>query len=300
MFKKLKIPPRLQQNFQYLKIPLIITAAAILAACAVLIVFYIRSPVLIIAEESFVLLYGKQRIQDEIAGSSIALFRRVKMVIVANDAGEDIVPHAAAEVSSRPYCVLFPLRFSRSARIYKEQNPDIPIIILAGRSATNLSEFEYVYKTDIENDFKKAGLAAQQIGKSGRIVVFLDYSIERQAREAFIGVLGDERAPEISFYTNFSHYNLLPDLSCAVLAGVGSEFIDQNIEIPIIFISWLNPDLIPLNGVMVINDSPLAQVKEAVRLFSAEEKEGLIGSKIIVPNTKKFNKKILRKIRKIR
>jgi len=54
------------------------------------------------------------------------------------------------------------------------------------------------------------------------------------------------------------------------------------------------------NVVMIINDSPLAQVKEAVRLFSAGEKEGKIRSNFLTVNSKKIDKKILRKIKKIR
>ena len=282
------------------KIPLIIIMIAILAILALFITFQSRSPVLIVSEEAFIVLYGKERIKKEILYNSLTMFRRVKMVILANDAGDDIVPHAVTLVSSRPLCVLFPSRFSRSAKLYKEQNPDIPAIILAGRYTGNIPGFDYIYKTDIENDFKKAGLAALQIAGEGRIAVFLESSIEKQAKEAFLDSIGEEKTPNVRFYTSYSANMQTSELSCAVLSGIGGEFIEGNEKIPIILISWLNPVYLPSNIVLIINDSPTIQVGEVVRLLSAGEKEGRIESKIIAQNSKNIDRKILRKIRKIR
>lgn len=293
MLNKVKIPV----------LPKKILIIIITAALAVLIpfaVYSLRSPVLILSEESFTALYGEKRIRKENIRNSIALFRRVLMVKTANDAGEDIIPHAVAEISSSPYCVLFPLRFTRSARLYKEQNPGIPVILLEGRRIETKSEFDFSYKTDIENDFFQAGIAALELAAGGKIAVFLESSIDRLAREAFLRGIGEEKASEVKFYTNFSHYHPVNELSCAVLAGIGAEFMEGNVDIPVIYISWLNPGYVPQNVVMIINDSPLAQVKEAVRLFSAGEKEGKIRSNFLTVNSKKIDKKILRKIKKIR
>ena len=282
------------------KKPIIIATAVVLAVLALFITFQVRSPVLIVSEEIFNFLYGGKRIKAEVLLESLAMFRKVKIVTVANDAGEDIVPHAISEISSNPYCVLFPFRFARSAKLYKEQNPDIPIILLEGRNTGNTTGIDIKYKTDLENDFKKAGLAASLIATEGKIAVFLEYAIEKQVKEAFLKGIGEERASDTFFYTNFSNYKKISELSCAVLAGTGSEFMEGNAEIPVIYVSWLDPGYFPLNVVMVINDSPLAQVREAVKLYSAGEKEGLIKSKIIVQNNKNIDKKLLRKIQKIR
>ena len=139
-----------------------------------------------------------------------------------------------------------------------------------------------------------------ELAAGGKIAVFLESSIDRLAREAFLRGIGEEKASEVKFYTNFSHYHPVNELSCAVLAGIGAEFMEGNVDIPVIYISWLNPGYVPQNVVMIINDSPLAQVKEAVRLFSAGEKEGKIRSNFLTVNSKKIDKKILRKIKKIR
>ena len=282
------------------KKPLIITSGLVMALLALYIVFQTRSPVLIVSEEAFNALYGIKRIETENLLDSITMFRKVRLVTVANDAGEDIVPHAISEISSSPYCVLFPFRFTNSARLYKEQNPDIPVILLEGRNATNTTGFDFLYKTDMENDFYKAGLAASLLAAEGKIVVFLESSIDRQARDAFLKDFSEEKISDTFFYTNYSNYRQISELSCAVLVGIGSEFIEGNAEIPIIYTSWLDPGYFPSNVVMIINDSPLAQAREAVRLFSAGEKEGLIRSKIHVQNSKIIDRKLLRKIQKIR
>ena len=282
------------------KRPLIITAIVILAGLAIFITFQSRSPVLIVSEEAFNALYGSKRIKTEILLDSLVMFRRIKMITVADDAGEDIVPPAISEVSSNPYCVLFPFRFTRSARLYREQNPEIPVIIMEGRNTSNVTGFDYKYKTDLENDLSMAALAASLIAGEGKIAVFLEYTIEKQGKEAFLKGLNEGKAPDTSFYTSFSNYKQIQDLSCAVLAGTGSEFMEGNAEIPVIFVSWLDPGYFPLNVVIVINDSPLAQVREAVRLFSAGEKEGLIKSKFHFLNRKIIDRKLLRKIQKIR
>jgi hypothetical protein len=291
------------ENLKRPKLPvrtLIIAAGAVLSVFTVFIIFQLRSPVLILSEDTFNALYGTERLKNEIFHNSAALFRRVKLVTVANDAGEDIIPHAISEISTHPYCVLFPYRFVRSAKLYKDKNPDIPVIILEGRNAGTSAEFDYKYKTDIENDLNKAGLAAFLIAAEGKIAVFLESSIEKPVKDAFLRGLDEEKAAETRFYTNYSSYDKNAEVSCAVLIGTGSEFIEGNAGIPVIMVSWLDPGFMPLNVVIIINDSPLAQVREAVRLFSAGEKEGKIGSEIITQKGKILDAGILRKIQKMR
>ena len=277
----------------------LIASIVVLAVTIPLVFINIRSPVLIVTEDSFNNLYGEYRVKKDTFRSSLALFRRIKMVSIANEAGDDIVPYAISEVSSKPHCVIFPLRYYRSARLYKEQNPFIPVVLLEGRNADERAAIDYTYKTDIDSDFYHAGVAASAIASDGRIVVFLEYSIEKQAKEAFLLGLGPEKSTNASFYTSFSHYSRIYDISCVVFAGIGMEFLEDNPDVPVISLSWLDPLLAPPNVVLIINDSPIAQTTQAVRLLSFGEKVGQIRSQIIVINGKNLDKKILRKIKKI-
>ena len=287
-----------------LHIVIISALAAVIAA--VLIAFYVRSPVLIVTEESFLNLYSEYRAEQEIVKTSFALFRQVKIVKVANDAGYDIVPVAVMDTSSRPYCVIFPLRFVRSAKLFSEQNPDITVIILEGRYqdtekptqsviGDDISGF-FIYKTDVNSDFYKAGTVAAVLDqeKSGSVVVFSDKNMP-QARESFLRGLNDRgNLLETRFFTSFLQYSEISNLSVIVLAGSGSEIVEKKTGIPIILFTWIDPSLLPLNAALVIDDSSWVQARDAVKMASKGEKQGFIESKFYIIDRKNLNKRLLR------
>jgi len=260
-----------------------------------------------LTEQSFVSLYGAERIKRKAANVSWAFFRPVKTVEIAEEAGEDIIPHAIAQVSAKPYCVVFPLRFSGSAASYIEQNPGVLVIILEGRHQyrrTNTGLF--IYKTDIEADFYRAGLAAAVISKdkTGNVAVFIEprqFSSYRElTRPAFSrGMEECESAREIKFYSSLAEMPANTGLSCVVLAGTAYDYLDKKEEVPVIVFSWLDPSLMPRDAVLVIDDSPWAQLKEAVSMAEAGEERGLIKSEISILS-KNFNRRILQKLRQIR
>jgi len=304
---------------------LIIAAFIVMAAISAPVIFYFRSPVLIVTEQSFIELYGKKRLRNEALLSSIALFRPVKTVEVANDAGDDIVPFAVAEISIRPYCVLFPLRFVPSAQRYKEKNPNIPVVVLEGRHpekenpvekmlGANISEY-FIYKTDINDDFYNLGLAvsalkpkdepksddsAPEAKKSNKIVVFINRNLT-QMKDIFIkGSFSRGILFETQFLNSFSQYSETPNIYCVILAGLGFEYLDKKTGIPVIAFTWIDPYLLPFDVVMVINDSPWAQARQAVRMVGAGEKNGSIKSEFVVLNKKIFDKDIIALIKKTR
>jgi len=296
---KLKLKPK----------ALAIIAAVALAAVVPLFVFFVRSPVLIVTDLSFISLYGQSRISRETLVSSLVLFRKVKTVSVTDDAGYDIVQFAVSEVSSNPFCVLFPLRFAQAAKLYRESNPRIPVVLLEGRhgggdSLSSLGDNPndyFVYQTDIENDFFRAGLAAAALdmGKNGKINVFLESRIRTQAREAFLRALNSLEKPlEAQFFTSFSQFSDIPDLSCVVLAGIGTEYLEREAGVPVIFLTWLDPSLVPVDVVLIVNDSPWAQAVEAVRMVKARLGQGRIQSKFQVLNSKSIDRNTLRILKK--
>lgn len=304
---------------------MIIVASLALAAFTAFFIYNTRSPVLIVTEQSFIELYGMKRLKNEALFSSLFLFRSVKTVAVANEASDDIVPFAVKEISDRPYCVLFPLRFIRSAQLYREQNPDIPVVVLEGRYlesenpaekalGTNKSEY-FIYRTDINDDFYNLGLvvsalkpkekqkkddSASEIEKNGKIAVFIDKN-STQMKDSFLkGLYNGGILPETQFFNYYSQYSETSDLTCVILAGLGFEYLDKKTEVPVITITWIDPFLLPSDVVMVINDSPWAQVRQAVGMVGAGEKNGLIKSEFLVLNKKKFDKDVIALIKKTR
>jgi len=301
--------------------------AVIIAILALIpfIIFNIRAPVLIVTEQSFIELYGKKRLKKESFLSSVALFRAVKTVTLANDASDDVVPFAIAEISVKPYCVLFPLRFVKPAQAYKGLNPEIPVVVLEGRYPQNenpaertlgASKSEYfIYKTDISDDFYRLGLvisalkpvippqkddSAPEMEKNTKIAVFLDRN-STQMKDIFLKGLYDNGVlQETRFFYSFSQYSEIPDLSCVVLAGLGYEYLDKKAGVPVISFTWIDPLLLPVDIAMVVNDSPWAQVRQVVGLVKSGEKTGLISSEFLILNSKKFDKGVIALIKKTR
>jgi len=301
---------------------LIITAVTVLAIALVLstlfIIFNLRAPVIIVTEQYFIDLYGEKRFKKDINNASITLLRPVKAAVIANDAGDDIAPYTIAEISSKPYCVLFPRRFAQSARLYREQNPEAVIILLEGRLPINTDVSGLtVYGTDTENDYYKAGLIAATIAASasdeetkGKIAVFL---MPGTARDAFLrGIKEEGTEYETKFYTSYTDISSTPALACVILAGTGGEILDKIPEIPVIAFSWLDPSMMTDNVILVIDDSPLAQLVQAVNMavaVKAQEAEGegektggeeRIGSKFIVSERKIFDSTLLQNISKMK
>jgi len=283
-----------------------ITAALAAILLTIVIIFYVRSPVLIVTEESFLDLYSKKRVTREALIASALLFRQVKTVTVANDAGYDIVPVAVLDASSRPYCVIFPLRFARSAKLLNEQNPKITVIILEGMYqenerpvetaiGSNTSNF-FIYKTDLNADFFDAGRASSVIdgGKNGNVIVFTDKNIVL-ARENFLrGLSSRGNLLETRFFTSFSQYAETSNLSCIVLAGSGTDIFDKKLGVPVILFSWINPLFLPMDTVLVIDDSPWVQARQAVLMAMEGKKSGYIKSKFHFLDKKKLNGRLLR------
>jgi hypothetical protein len=286
------------------------------------IVFFSRAPVLIIAEQAFTGIYGWQRIKKEDLRSCAALFRRVKTVEIANDASDDIIRFVIQDVNKNPYYVIFPYRYARSAAYYLEHNPDIGVIILEGRypeninrsadilENSNLSESSryFIYKTDIKDEFYKAGISAASLAGGGNIAVFIDsgqnFLFGAIAREAFINGVneytgnllpGENAQGQTRFYTSVSDYPENIELSCVVMAGNGADYYEKHAKTSSIIFSWLDPAFAPFETFLIIDDSVWVQAARAVKMADAGEAQGLISSKFLVLDRGKYNREVMRK-----
>ena len=297
-----------------MKTKLIILTAIVSLVIVIYVSFLSRPPVLIITDVSFIPLYGEDRARIESTIASIQLLRPVKAVMIADDVGADIVQYAVSDASLKPYCVIFPLRFAEAARIYKGSNPGVPVVILEGRYTENANPASFalesgsnndyfLFRTDISADFYLAAQAAIAIddGKNGRVAVFTEPAISSIAREAVLSVINEMENPLITtFYTSFTQYSQNSETSCIIIAGTGNEFLENRSTVPVILFSWLDPQLMPFNVVLMLNDSPFAQVTEIVKMAAARHYYGRIRSKPVVLQGADIEKEILQKIKKIR
>jgi len=288
---------------------IIIGAAAVFAITIPFLIFNLRAPVIVVSEESFTSMYGKKRMRKEMRNFSLDFFRPVKNAVISNDAGDDIIPYTVSDISRRPYCVLFPFRFVRSARLYQEINPDIRVVVLEGKytGRTMPDTNFFVYRTDIETDFLTAGKMAVILGgqDGGQIAVFIDPQQNTHygsvARESFVlGVNSQGIGFQPLFYTTVAAIQEDAVFASVILAGTGWEYLEKKTTVPSIALSWLDPALMPQDITVVFDDSPFGQLNQAVRLASLERRDGRIPSKITVLERKIIPKGILRKLQKIR
>jgi hypothetical protein len=268
--------------------------------------------VLVITDAPFVALYGEERLLREQRLASLALFRRVKPVMIADEASDDILQAAIEAASTRPYCVIFPLRYALTARFYRENNAEIPVIILEGRyskegtnpltSLIGSSRDDYfIYGADMEADFYRAGLAAVFLDddKNGSIVVFVEPHTQRQGREIFTKTLKElEKPMKNYFFTVYSQQQVsrINGICCAILEESGSDFLEKHLDIPVILFTWLNPRLIPLNIAVIFDDSPLIQAVPAVKMAAAGLTTGRIPSRMTAIKSGKIDRKKTKKI----
>jgi len=278
--------------------------AVVLAAP--LTVFFVRSPVLVVTEASFVALYGEARLKEERTAAGRALFRQVKPVFVVDGVSSDMVIFAINEASPQPACVLFPLSQAQSARRFHEQFPETPAVILNGLvTAVNLplpDGFLCIYGTDRAVDLYRAGLFAGILGISRRnlalqsekqdgipsnspqtYVFWQDLFMPTDGRELFLrGVRENDPDANVIFINVAAQ---LPDaqaIACATLTGAGAEFLERSAPIPQVLFSWMNPALVPRDVIVQLDDSVWALAVPAARMAMQQQAEGKIPSRPLI------------------
>ena len=232
-------------------------------------VFLIRAPVLIVTDNSFYLLYGPARLRQKQIQISISLFRRVIPVIVSEHAGPDLVAIAAEEAASLPWAVLFPYRYLEGARRLRGINPDVRILVMGGRAKVpmGLDDMNIIYvQTDSAADLFRAGLSAAALAGEKNILVLEEELLAEEYRESLgetlksHGFLG-----ELHFRAPYEHISSYDNIGCAILVGSVFRFFDNNLDIPVILFSWLDPAFSPRSVKLVFDDSHWALAARALK-----------------------------------
>jgi len=262
------------------KLPLF---AALLLVISLAGAFFLRSPVLIVTDASFYQLYGSRRVTRALARNSLQLFRRVIPVPVSEQAGADVIALVVERASRSPRAVLFPQRYIDAAGIFNDRHPEVPVLVMWGRNPLPqalLQDTGLVFvRTSVAVDLYRAGLSAAVLAREAEgVLFFTDGNLQEQYREAFGRGLQDQgfsgEPLYLDAYTEDISYE---GIGSVVLAGPAAEFLEQNLHIPVILFSWLDPARTPRTVKIVFNDSPLAQAVGALRAFPA-------GGEIIVPS----------------
>jgi hypothetical protein len=281
-----------------------IIAIVVLLFCGV---FLLRAPVLLVTDVPFDALYGETRALLKQVEASLRLFRRVKPVRVAVDAGSDIVAFTVEEAARSPYLVLFPYRYLEAARRYTEAFPETPVFVLGGQSRQVDADPLGFVCTDSATDFYRAGLCAALIADdaarsveaqqvAGDILVFQSDPIPLEWSAAFLAGLrenGFEREPK--YLSVAEDYSDTKNVVCVVMSGQATIFLERNLNIPVILFSWVDPALTSRAVTVVFDDSPWALL---IRVARAMGKEGApLPSEMVFPAERMADRKILRQTR---
>jgi hypothetical protein len=273
-------------------------------------VFYFRPPVLLVTDLVFDRLYGDLRGRKMQAETSLRLFRRVKTVQVAENAGSDVVIFAVESAAKKPYCVLFPYRYQGEAERYVREHPEVPATVLLGRFRNIGDETSFGISTDTEGDFYRIGRLAAVIARTrnmapegepetpGRVLFFRDDMVSPEDWEAFKRGLKEEEHPwdPLDVWGSMD-YTVPESVSCTVLTGLAEFFLEKNLDIPVILFSWADPALTPSRVKVVFDDSPWTQAAAAVKILAGEREPGNIPSRALVLSKRIPDQGLLRNIK---
>ena len=152
-------------------LPLLVVLLVVLAFGGAL---FIRSPVLIVTDASFSLLYGAERFRNKSFMTSLELCRRVIPVNVNESAVPNLVALAVDSVSRRPKAVLFPYRYIEGAKVYRESHPEVPVLVMGGRNTPTPGDTGLVFiGTDFALDLYRAGLCAAFFARDNKRILFI-------------------------------------------------------------------------------------------------------------------------------
>ena len=244
-------------------LPLGIIALALIILC---IIFFSRSPVLIITDNSFDEIYGSRRLAFRNIKTSLEIRRPVIPVTVMETAGADLAAFAALTVSANPYAVFFPYRYLEGAIFYGDLNPGVPVFITGGRNLPERDSGAAIYiQTDAETDLYRAGLYAAILAGDKDVLFASDRALPENYEAALLrGFLDQDFLGNLVFFNDediFESYN-----------QIGSMIIFENTvdqpefehNIPVILFSWLDPSLTSRNVRLIFDDSPWVMVKRAL------------------------------------
>ncbi|MCL2762430.1 MAG: hypothetical protein FWD36_04370 [Treponema sp.] len=307
-------------------IKLLVVLALILAALAVpVLIFFSRTPVLVVTDIPFVALYGEDRLQQQQRSASLSLFRQVKPLLVADGASPDMLVVAITEAAENPWCVLFPRSQALAAQRYHEQFPETSVVLLGGHvPASSLpvpDGFLCVYGTDSATDLYRAGLFAGILGKNHipagqvqhneaagefgeasiqrTVALWQDRHVQAAGRELFSrGV--QEEAPEaaVVFVNLIAEVPDTQRLVCMVLTSAGAEFLGKSPKMPLILFTWLDPALTSRQVAVIFDDSIWSVAVPAVRLAKENQPSGNIPSKPLIFSGKIADNGVIRLLQK--
>jgi hypothetical protein len=271
--------------------------------------FMLRSPVLMVVDDEYIGLYGLRRSWVKQIEISLKMFRRFKVVRMAEGAAPDVIAFAVNEAVSRPYAVLFPFSYEQGARRYAEQSPGIPVGVFGGGSQARRTgelpaeENGLVFiETDRTTDLYRAGRCAAlfALQDGGGILFFTGDMVTWDDKDAFLKGLRDQGFENSPMFVDIGEdYTLPRALSCVVMARAEESYLDNSPTAPAILFSWMDPGITPREIKVIFDDSPWALAAAAAKTLHRKEGEGPIPSEILIPKGRIGDTELQKSLKKV-
>ena len=264
-------------------------------------IYLSRPPLLIVTDSSFTALYGEKRLKRVESRLSRELFRRVIPVYIDENAGPDIVAIAVEDAYKSPRAVIFPFRRFTGARTYKDENPDVPVYVMAGAGQGAQEETDLAFiRTDTRVDLYRAGLCAALLAGENEVLFISDGTLSEELLDAFReGLKMQGYLDDPSWGNTYTDYSSHSNLGCVVLAGPATAFLEENPSVPMLVFSWIDPAFTPLSVKIVFDDSPWVLASKAFKSLPPPGGETFIGSSPTVFKDRITEKRDFRKLKSL-
>jgi hypothetical protein len=231
-----------------------------------------RSPALILNDAGFEALYGQRRVLFRQALLSLRLFRRVKRVPMAENAGPEALVFAIEEEAAKPWAVLGHARYRQGLERYAQQHPEVRALLIredpppASPPDPADSSLESIFIDTRLSSWRAGRCAALLAGEGpGRVLVIQERQDFPVNQEAFLAGLGEENGALIPLFLDGSAVPSWEEVRCVVLGGPADPYFSQNTGIPALLFTWLDPALSPHTVKLIADDSPWALAPESFR-----------------------------------
>lgn len=218
--------------------------------------FFSRSAVFILTDETELLLYGKYRALLQTMKAAGSLFRPVYMVSLPQVTDEAIQLGFLETRLPKRSIIITPYRYEQAAQVFKNGHPG-SVLLISER------EFTIDYKSDIKRAADIAGPLAKKADQSPGLILprSMDNTLRETLQQAFDEGLAEKGWLQGSFLID--ELGEIPaNLSCIVTFPTDQRL--QNYSVPIIVFSSIKDDFLPKSVIAIFDDSFWPHIAEMV------------------------------------
>ena len=200
--------------------------------------------------------------------------------MVSETAGPSQLALAASYASSSPRAVFFPYRYMEGAIHYNEMFPDVELYLLGGRNSASEINNEFIFvQSHTELDLYRAALSSFYLADGKDILLMSGEAIPDSYKAIFnLAIEENSYTGSVSYIENEDQLTTIADFGCIILLGFSTSLLIEDLSIPLILFSWINPEFTPRSLRIIFDDSPWAIARDVLNSSASAGEEILIPS----------------------